>query len=116
MSAMGALALIGLAVAVCGVFLLRGPAEVEAEISLPFLTDAKPKQQNKTNAGVIIGYFAAVAFIIGLLAYYSKKEKERKNKPEKKAVRSQDFQAVNESALDVGDEINDDESFDIGID
>jgi len=116
MSAMGALALIGLAVAVCGVFLLRGPAKVETEIYLPFLTDAEPKQQNKTNTGVIAGYFAAVAIIIGLLAYYSKREKERKNKSEKKAVRAQNFQAADESALDINEELNDDESFDIGID
>jgi len=116
LSAIIALALIGLAVGVCGVFLLKGPAEVKAEIPLPFLTEAEPKPKSKTNIGVIIGYFAVFVIIFGLVAYSSKKEKGRKFEPEKKVVRNQDFQVVDDNALDIGNELKDDESFDIGLD
>jgi amino acid transporter len=117
LSAIVALVLIGLAIGVCGIFLLRGPAKVETEIPLPFLTGAEPKPQNKTNVGVVIGYFAAFATIFGLVAYSSRKEKEKKDKPAKKpAARNQDFQVAEDSTLDINDELSDDESFDIGID
>jgi len=116
LSAIIALVLIGLAVGVCGVFLLKGPAKVETTIPLPFLTDAEPKPKSKTNIGVVIGYFVVFAIIFGLVAYSSKKEKTRKYKPEKKETKSQDFQVVDDNALDIGQELNDDESFDIGLD
>jgi len=116
MTAIIALSLIGLAVGVCGVFLLRGPAEVETEIPLPFLTDAEPRPKTKTNVGVVIGYFVAFVIIFALVAYSSKKERERKHEPAKKAVRKQDFQVVDEGELDIGNELGDDESFDIGLD
>ena len=114
MSAIIALVLIGLAVGVCGVFLIRGPAKVETDIPLPFLTDADPKPQAKTSIGVIIGYFAVFAFIIGLVAYYSKKEKGRKYEPVKKAVKKEASKSADENKLDLGQEPGDDESFDIG--
>jgi len=113
LSAIIALALIALAVGVCGIFLIRGPAEVDTAIPLPFLVDAEPKPKTKTNIGVIIGYFAAFAFIVGLVAYSSKKEKERKYEPEKKAVRKETFKSADEDKLDLGDAPVD-ESFDIG--
>jgi len=115
MSAIIALALIGLAIGVCGVFLIRGPAKVETEIPLPFLTDAEPKQQNKSNVGVIIGYFVAFAIIFGLVAYSSRKEKEKKQEPVKKPERKQDFKAADEHQLDLENNTADDDSFDIGI-
>jgi hypothetical protein len=111
-----ALVLIGLALGVCGIVLVRGPAEVEDAIPLPFLLDAEPKPKNKTNIGVIIGYFAAFAVIFGLVAYSAKKEKQRKYEPVKKAVKREDFQSVNENGLDLEHDSIDDESFDIGID
>jgi flagellar basal body-associated protein FliL len=114
-SAIIALALIGLSVGVCGVFLVRGPAKVETEIPLPFLTDAEQKPQTKTNIGVIIGYFLAFVILFGLVFYSSRKEKEKKREPAKKPVRNQVFEPVDEDALDIGHELNDDESFDIGI-
>jgi hypothetical protein len=116
MSAIGALALIGLAVGVCGVFLLRGPAKVETGIPLPFLLDAEPKQENKINVGLIIGYFAAFAVIFGLVAYSSKKEKQRKDEPVKKPAKKEAFKSADENELDLGQVTGDDESFDIGID
>jgi amino acid transporter len=116
MSGIIALALIGLAVGVCGVLLIRGPAEVETAIPLPFLTDAEPKPKSKTNIGVVIGYFAAFVIIFALVAYSSKKEKGRKYEPVKKAVKNEAFQNVNENKLDLGQETIDDESFDIGLD
>ena len=116
-SAIIALSLIGLAIGVCGVFLIRGPAKVETEISLPFLTDSEPKPQNKTNIGVIIGYFAVFALVFGLVAYSSKKEKEKKQEPVKKPERKQDFKIEDDNELDIGNNsATDDESFDIGID
>jgi len=116
MSGIVALALIGLAIGVCGVFLVRGPAKVETEIPLPFLTDAEPKQQSKTNIGVVIGYFAVFAIIFGLVAYSSKKEKGKKYEPVKKPDRNQDLKIANENKLDLGNNSGDDESFDIGND
>jgi len=116
LSAIIALALIGLAVGVCGVFLIRGPAEVKTDIPLPFLTDAQPKQAAKTNIGVIIGYFAVFAIIVGLVAYSSKKERQKKYVPEKKPARKEVFQSVAENNLDLGDTPVNDESFDIGLD
>jgi len=114
-SAIIALSLIGLALGVCGVFLIRGPAKVETEISLPFLTDAEPKPQEKSNVGVIIGYFVIFAIIIGLVAYSSRKEKEKKQEPVKKPERKQDFKITDENELDIGNNSTDDDSFDIGI-
>jgi len=115
-SAIIALSLIGLAIAVCGIFLVRGPTKVVTDIPLPFLTDADPKPQNKINAGVIIGYFVAFAIIFGLVAYSSKKEKEKKQAPVKKPERTQDFKIADEHEMDLGNNPSDDESFDIGID
>ena len=116
MSAIIALSLIGLAIGVCGVFLLRGPAKVETEIPLPFLTDAEPKPQNKSNVGVIIGYFVIFAIVASLVIYSSRKEKEKKQEPVKKPERKQDFKIADEHELDIGNTSTDDESFDIGID
>ena len=116
MSAIIALSLIGLAIGVCGVFLLRGPAKVETEIPLPFLTDAEPKPQNKSNVGVIIGYFVIFAIVASLVIYSSRKEKEKKQEPVKKPERKQDFKIADEHELDIGNNSTDDESFDIGID
>jgi multisubunit Na+/H+ antiporter MnhC subunit len=115
MSAIFALVLIGLAVGVCGVFLLRGPAKVETEIPLPFLTDADPKPQAKTNVGVIIGYFAVFALIAGLVAYSSRKEKGKKYEPVKKAAKKEAFKSDDENKLDLGQSPGDDESFDIDL-
>jgi amino acid transporter len=116
LSAIVALAFIGLAVGVCGVFLLRGPAEVETSIPLPFLIDAEPKPKTKTNVGVVVGYFATFAVIFALVAYSSRKERQKKDEPVKKAARSEAFQRVDETKLDLGPDTGDDESFDIGID
>ena len=115
MSAIIALALIGLAVGVCGVFLLKGPAEVETDIPLPFLTDAQPKPETKANVGVVIGYFAVFAFIFGLVAYSSRKEKGRKYEPVKKAAKKEVSKSDDENKLDLGQEPGNDESFDIGL-
>jgi amino acid transporter len=111
-----ALVFIGFTVGLCGVLLIRGPAEVETTIPLPFLADAEPKPEAKTNVGVIIGYFAAFVIIFGLVAYFSRKEKERKKEPVKKAAKSEVFQRSDETKLDLGPDTGDDESFDIGID
>ena len=116
LSAIIALALIAISVGVCGVFLIRGPSEAESTIPLPFLADAGPKPKAKTSIGVIIAYFAAFAFIVGLVAYSSKKEKAKKYEPAKKVPKKQDFEAADENALDIGHDLNNDESFDIGID
>jgi len=88
---------------------------VETEIPLPFLTDAKPKQETKTSIGVIIGYFAAFAIIFGLVAYSSKKEKGRKAEPVKKAPKKENFQSANENEMDPEQKQSDDESFDIDL-
>jgi len=114
MSAIIALTLIGLAVGVCGVFLIRGPAEVDTGIPLPFLADAGPKPKAKSNIGVIIGYFVAFAILLGFVAYASRKEKGRKYEPVKKAVKKEAFPSADENKLDLGQTPDDDESFDIG--
>jgi len=114
MSAIIALALIGLSLAVCGVFLIRGPAKDDTAIPLPFLVDAQPKPEPKSDKGVIIGYFVAFFIIAGLVAYSSKKEKTRKYEPEKKAVKKEVFQSDDENKLNLGAAPGDDESFDIG--
>ena len=117
-SAIIALIFIGLAVGVCGVLLLRGPTKVETAVPFQFLLDAEqPKPQNRINIGVIIGYFAVFAIIFALVAYSSKKEKQKKDEPEKKAVKNQGFQSADENDLDLGNESEpvDDDSFDIGI-
>jgi flagellar basal body-associated protein FliL len=113
-SAIIALALIGLSLGVCGVFLIRGPAKSEETVPLPFLIDAQPKPEPKTSKGVIIGYFAAFLIIAGLVAYSSKKEKGRKYEPEKKVVKKEVFQSTDENKLDLGAAPGDDETFDIG--
>ena len=115
MSAIIALALIGLAVGVCGVFILKGPAKVETDIPLPFLIDAQPKPESKTNVGVVIGYFVAFALIFALVAYSSKKEKGKKYEPVKKAAKKEAFKSDDENKLDLGQQPGDDESFDIGL-
>ena len=111
-----ALALIGLNLGVCGVFLLRGPREVEPEITIPFLEGSEPKPKEKTNAGVVVGYFLAFAAIFGLVAYSSIKEKEKKYEPAKKPVKNKAFQGDNEAKLDVEHDSGNDETFDIGVD
>jgi len=116
MSAIVALILIGLAIGVCGVFLIRGPTKVVTDIPLPFLTDADPKPQKKSDVGLIVGYFVIFAVIFGLVAYSSKKEKEKKQAPVKKFEKKRDFKIADEHELDIGNNSSDDESFDIGID
>jgi amino acid transporter len=115
-SAIIALTLIGLAIGVCAIFLVRGPAKVETDIPLPFLTDAGPKPQNKSNVGLIIGYFVVFAIIFGLVAYSFRKEREKKQEPVKKPDRKQDFKIADDHELDIGNNSADDDSFDIGID
>jgi len=114
LSAIIALALIGLSLGVCGVVLIFGPEENEEEFSLPFLTE-ETEPAKDSNLGMIIGFLVAFIAISGITIYAYKKEQKRKDVPkkEKKRENPQLFQASPDPVPE--QKPSQDDSFDLGL-
>ena len=109
-----ALGLIGLSLAVCGIFLIRGPSQGQVVLPLPFLPHDAAPPAKKTNLPVILAFLASFLFILGLVVMTSLKEKQKKFVPEKKVMETSLFQE-NED-LEIEQAPSDEDSFDIGLD
>ena len=119
-SAIIALALIGLSLVVCGIFLIKGPAEDTEAISLPFLPGGEAPPPKKINVAIIIAFFAAFSLIAGLVVYSYRKEKLRKDEPVKKRDEPKALESGGElnidQGLNMGQTPGEGDSFDIGFD
>ena len=113
-SAIIALGLIGLSLAVCGIFLIKGPSQGDTVLPLPFLPEDTPQNAKKTDLPVILTFLVAFLFIVVLVVRTSMKEKNLKIKPANKAPDVDVFQASDDLNLDQTP--LDDDSFDIGLD
>ena len=114
-SAIIALGLIGISLAVCGIFLIRGPSESNAVIPLPFLPDDTPPKAKNTNIPVIIVFLLSFFVIIGIVVRTSLNEKNKKYAPEKKKAEVDVFQPSDDLGIE-NTPLLDDDSFDIGLD
>jgi len=120
-----ALALIGLSLGVCGILLIRGPGQSQADISLPFLLDDTPQPPaKKSNLAVILTFLVSFFFIVGLVLITTMKEKQGKTAQQKKVpdkpVDSKIFEAAGELDIDrppdeEGSGNENEDSFEIGI-
>ena len=110
-----ALGLIGLSLAVCGFFLIKGPSQGEVFLPLPFLPDDAPQPAKKTNIPVIISFLLVFLVILGLIVITSIKEKQRKYVPEKKVIKHEAFKTGDDLEIAETPLVADD-SFDIGLD
>ena len=115
-SAIIALALIGLTLGVCGIILIKGPSQSQETIPLPFLIDGIDQPAKKTNVALIVTFLAAFSIITGLVIYSYRKEQLRKDVPvkAKKEDDSQLFQSGDD--LNIKHTSGDDDSFDLGLD
>ena len=119
LSAIIALALIGLSLGVCGIILIKGPSQDTETISLPFLADGEAPPAKKTNVSMIIAFFVTFLFISGLAMYSFVKEKGRKEVPVKKRDEPKELQSDGglniDQGLNIGQAPGEEDSFDIGL-
>ena len=114
-SALVALGLICVSIAVCGFFLIRGPGESKAVVALPFILDDSPPP-TKSNTPAIVLFIVVFLVILGILAYLSIREQKNKEVVDKKIAQTlhetmHHEESANEDEIDM-----EGESFDIGID
>ena len=115
LTALIALGLIGVSLAVCGFFIVKGPGMEEADIILPIFEEAQP-QKKSSNIPAMLGFFAVFFLIMGLIVFVSLRRQRKEEKPGKKAAApAQVF--PNETGLKLDDSagIEIDDSFDIEI-
>ena len=115
LTALIALGLIGVSLAVCGFFIIRGPGEDEADIILPIFQEAQPQKQS-SNIPATLGFFAVFFLVMGLIVFVSLRRQSKKDKSGKKApVKAAAFKDESELRLDDSAGIEIDDSFDIDI-
>ena len=119
LTALAALGLIAISILVCGIMLIRGPSEPVATIPLPFLPESSPPPEKKSDLPMLIGFLVVFLFLLALIYYSARKERQRKEampkEPAKpKAAQTSDAEVKEESDTE---KINlDDDTFDIGLD
>ncbi|MDR0497544.1 MAG: hypothetical protein LBH42_08020 [Treponema sp.] len=119
LTAIVALGLIALAIGVCSVILIKGPAEKTVEIPFPVFPDAPKEPPKKGNIIEVLVFLVIMLFIMGLIIVLVRRDHKRKGETDVKPQKSSVFQDDNnlddmglETESPIGNE--DDESFDIG--
>ena len=119
-----ALGLIGIAIAVCSVFIVLGPSEDVMDIPLPVFSDAPPEQPRRGNVFEIVIFLAILAMIISLLVYLSIKDQKKKAEALKKKAEKPPVYEDKEDVMDTLDDLKtgssdeekfDDDDFNIGL-
>ena len=110
-----ALGLIGLSLAVCGFFLIKGPGQGDVFVPLPFLHDDTPPPAKKANLPVILTFLLVFLVILGLIVITTLREKQGKYVPEKKVTKHDTFKPGDDLEIAESPLVADD-SFDIGLD
>jgi len=118
MSALIALGFIGLSIVVCVVFLIKGPSQDPAAISLPVFQDTPTVPAKKANVPAILVLIAFLLFILGLIIVAVRRDKSKGGETVKESDTSGIFHDNNE--LDMGFKEEEgkkefDDSFDIDI-
>ena len=112
-----ALALIGVSLGVCGIILIMGPGQSKEVIPLPFLTEGVSQPAAKTNIGMIVTFLVAFSIIAGFVFYSYRKEKQKPPDAPVKVNKENDLQLFNsEDDLDNKHKSGDEDSFDLGLD
>ena len=115
-SALIALALIGISIGVCVFFLVKGPGQDPAAISLPVFQDTPTTQARKANVPAIVILILVLLAIAGLIVVGIKRDKRDSHAPVSESKAPPAFNDSEE--LELGDESlmkDDDDSFDIDI-
>ena len=91
MAAFIALGLIGLALGVCAIFLVVGPAEETDAIPLPAFADVPQEQPERSNAAEAIVFFSIFLIVMAVLVVLAIRDHRRRGellnkKPEVKSV------------------------------
>ena len=116
LTAIGALALIGLSIGICGFFLIRGPSSNDDTLPLPVFQDASPQPVKNNNIIVMIVFLAVLLLILGASIIISLRDQKKtgtgavKNTLAPKLA-TPDIPDNDESLFD-----DDDESFEIETD
>ena len=113
LAAVVALGLIGLSIAICGFFLIRGPSEGNDPLPLPVFQDASPKPVKNNNVIVMLVFLAVLLFILGASIYVSLRDQKKAGKEPKKSPLPPVMGTVNDPIDDRPIFDDDDESFDI---
>ena len=114
-----ALALIGISIGICSIFLVIGPAKGPADIPLPVFQDASPQPAKSGGVtGVFVFLICILVAVAVVIVVALRNERLNKNKPEPKVTSSvpvfdNDVTFKNEKAGQK--DIDDDESFNIDI-
>ena len=119
LSALAALGLIGLALGVCGIFLIRGPVGKEADVPLPLIFSDSPPPARESNLMAIIIFLVVFLFVMGMMiAVFTRVQKKQgaAEKTERSPVRPirEEMKAAESNTKKSG--IKEfDESFDIDL-
>ena len=118
LSAIIALGVIGLALIICGIIILIGPAEDEDVISFPVFPDISPPVKKINNVSDII-ILAVLLLFVGFVMFRAMKEqKKTAAAAQKKAEKSPIFHGGDVLEIDLESKKgkkDDDESFDIEL-
>ncbi|MCL2008905.1 MAG: purinoceptor-like [Treponema sp.] len=115
-----ALGVIGLAVIVCGIFIIMGPRQNPNAVDLPFLSEEEGRSAASSTSITDILIFLALFGVIAMVVYRSMKQ-QKKMLAEAKEVKPKKAPIIPEKG-DINDDLDDtaslldDESFDLGID
>jgi hypothetical protein len=116
-----ALGLVALSLLVSGFFIIKGPSEEEATIPFQLFSDTPPPAKSNFrlfDIGVLVFFLGIIGFVIAKAMRDQKKaQKEVKiYKPKEPVEDSGALEEKADDSLDFGQTIDDDESFDIGLD
>ena len=111
-SALIALGVIVLAVAVCGIFILVGPSEKEAEVVLPVFLDSSPQVKNHNIVALLV-FLATILIIVALIVFIPMRERRKKERMEEKFGKAPVFEDSDELAIGESDNKKEEDSFDI---
>lgn len=88
LAALGALILIGLAIGICAVILLRGPKDDQVNVPLAVLMETAPTPERNTNLPAIIGFLAVFLVLLALIIYSAQRSRlKQEDEPAKTVVR-----------------------------
>ena len=114
-TALVALGLIGIAIVICSILLIRGPGRDQGEIVIPAFDEAAPQPVVGSGLPVVVVFIAIFLVVLALIVGIAFRKEHKKKGPAKKTVKPQKS-ADNNFGFEFGNKQGkpeDDESFDI---
>ena len=120
LSALIALGVIGLSIAICVIFLIKGPSQDPAAISLPVFQDTPTAPAKKGNVPAVLFFVAVLLGIVGLIVIAVRREKKTDTGETVKKSTAEELFQDDDGVLDMtfkdeSEKKDHDDNFDIDI-